>query len=298
MFVAECGKIHTDDIGRELAEHGGALFPIGVYYTDISQDNICWHWHDEIELVYSEIGSVKIFTSDAEIVIEAGECILINSGVLHSMQRYIDSECKIKSFVFHPRFIADVDSIIWQKYVRQLVADTSRPYILFNNTTQQGQDALLFFGEAWKSYSDQQYGFELGVRENLSKLICLSAKGDALPNETPSSKAQINQERVKVMIKYIEEHLAQELTLAQIAGSIAVSKNECIRCFKYTIGCTPIQFLQQLRVQKTTVLLETTDKKISDIAFECGFKDMSYFDKIFKKFIGCTPSEFKKGSDR
>lgn len=293
MFIKECGEIHTNDSGRELADHGGALFPIGAYYTDISRNDICWHWHDEFELLFSEIGSVKVFTPDTESVIAAGECIFINSGVLHSLRRYGDCECKIKSFVFHPRFIGDMDSIIWQKYIRRLIGNTYCRHIIFNGTTQNGRQALSFFTKAWESYTDPEYGYELDVRENLSKLICISAKTEPPRDETQSPKAHINQDRIKIMVKYIEEHLAEEITLAQIAGSAAVSKNECIRCFNHTIGCTPIQFLRQIRIQKAALLLETDNHKISVIAFECGFKDMSYFNKTFKKFTGCTPSEFK-----
>ena len=60
------------------------------------------------------------------------------------------------------------------------------------------------------------------------------------------------------------------------------------------IGCTPIRYVKQVRIQKAAELLASTKRKISDIGAECGFQEMSYFAKIFRELKGCTPGDFRK----
>lgn len=99
------------------------------------------------------------------------------------------------------------------------------------------------------------------------------------------------------MLQYIQERYSGELTLAGIAESAAVSENECLRCFRSMIGCTPIQYVKQVRIQKAAELLSSTNRKISDIGAECGFQEMSYFAKTFRELKGCTPGEFRKAPE-
>ena len=101
-------------------------------------------------------------------------------------------------------------------------------------------------------------------------------------------------ERIKIMLQYIQEHYNEELILAKIAESAAVSENECLRCFRSMIGSTPIQYVKQVRIQKAADLLLSTNRKISDIGAECGFQEMSYFAKTFRELKGCTPGEFRR----
>lgn len=96
------------------------------------------------------------------------------------------------------------------------------------------------------------------------------------------------------MLQYIQEHYGRKLTLSEIAGSASLSEIECLRCFRAMIGCTPIQYVKQARVQRAAELLASTDRRISDIGAACGFQEMSYFAKAFRSLKGCTPGEFRR----
>ena len=148
--------------------------------------------------------------------------------------------------------------------------------------------------EAWQACVFETEGFEFTVRERLSRLIFLLAKNCPKTEKRPSEKALRDGERIKAMLRYIQGHYAEELTLAKIAQSAAVSKNECLRCFQSMIGSTPIQYVKQIRIQKAAELLASTDRKISDIGMECGFQEMSYFAKTFRELKGCTPGAFRR----
>ena len=94
------------------------------------------------------------------------------------------------------------------------------------------------------------------------------------------------------MLSCIHSHYGSELSTAAIAASASVSESECLRCFRSTIGTTPIQYLKQYRIQQAAHLLKETPEKVSEIASRCGFSDGQYFSKVFKKTLEITPIEY------
>ena len=137
-------------------------------------------------------------------------------------------------------------------------------------------------------------GFVFQVRVALSELVFQLVTHLTVEPRLPSEKALRDEERIKAMMRFMQAHYTQELTVAHIAASVSISPSECLRCFHATIGTTPIQYLRQLRVQKAAELLVNTDWKVSDIAERCGFREMSYFTKTFRELKGCTPSAYRE----
>ena len=89
----------------------------------------------------------------------------------------------------------------------------------------------------------------------------------------------------------------EAVTLDDIANSIMVSKSECCRCFKRTLGITPFEYLMKYRIQESAKRIQRRPQdSISEIAGSVGFNNTSYFNKIFKKYMECTPSEYRNST--
>jgi len=99
------------------------------------------------------------------------------------------------------------------------------------------------------------------------------------------------------MLDYIQQNYAGELTMEEIARSAMISQSECLRCFRNTIGQTPIQYLKSYRVQRASEQLQSTARKICDIGADCGFREMSYFAKTFREIMGVTPGEYRRRAE-
>lgn len=295
MALSVCGPVSTDRQGRELIDHGTPLFPVACYHDSISKKYVPWHWHDELEVLVIETGTARVSVNGTDYTARQGEGFFINSGALHGVWNKEPEPCYLQSVVFHPRLVGgSVDSILWQKYLGPLLSDPCRSCIHFINMQEWEKAASKAIQAAWESCVSETAGFEFEVREQLSKLIFLLSQNCPAAERKPSEKAMRDGERIKIMLQYIQEHYNGELTLAKIAKSASVSENECLRCFRSMIGSTPIQYVRQVRVQKATDLLISTNRKISDIGAECGFQEMSYFAKIFRELKGCTPGEFRR----
>ena len=298
MSLSFCTPLQTDTRGRELLEHGTALFPAACYHDNITESGVPWHWHEELEVLVIESGRARAAAGGTEWILRPGEGCFINAGVLHGVWPAEEGEgevCRLRSLVFHPRLVGgSVDSILWQKYLEPLLGDPRRACVRFTGAEGWEREAAEAVLAAWQACGSEPAGFEFTVREQLSRVILLLASHVPAGERRPSEKALRDGERMKAMLRYIQGHYAEELTLAKIAQSAAVSENECLRCFRSMIGSSPIQYVRQVRVQRAAELLASTDRKISEIGAECGFQEMSYFARTFRALKGCTPGAFRR----
>lgn len=299
MAVTPCGAVTTDRQGRELIDHGTPLFPLACYHDNISEVDVPWHWHDELEALVVETGTARVAVNGTGYVVKRGEGVFVNAGVLHGVWPVGEEPCRLRSVVFHPRLVGGgVDSILWQKYLEPLLANPGCPCVHFSGVRDWDKRAIAAIQAAWQAVAAEGAGFEFTAREQLSQLIFLLFQNCPRAERRPAEKTLRDERRIKTMLQYIQARYAEELTLAQIARSAHLSENECLRCFRAMLGCSPIQYLKQLRVQKAAELLISTDQKISDIGGSCGFQEMSYFARVFRELKGCTPSAFRKSMPR
>ena len=147
---------------------------------------------------------------------------------------------------------------------------------------------------AWLACTQEPPGYPFLVRSHLSELVFLLHSHMPPSRRPATAKAIRDAERIKSMLSCIHAHYGSELNTETIAASASVSESECLRCFRATIGTTPIQYLKQYRIQQAAQQLTDTDARISDIAAHCGFQDMSYFTRAFRTQKGCSPTEYRK----
>ncbi|HIW73029.1 MAG TPA: AraC family transcriptional regulator [Firmicutes bacterium] len=103
-----------------------------------------------------------------------------------------------------------------------------------------------------------------------------------------------NKERLAPAVRFIYRHYDQKLTLADLAREASMSVPNFSSVFRRTYGLSPMEYLNRLRLQNATDLLQNTDKKIIDIAEECGFFSISNFIKAFNHSMGMSPSRYRK----
>lgn len=128
----------------------------------------------------------------------------------------------------------------------------------------------------------------------LSEVLFRICEHRQAQHRVPVGKELLDASRIRLMLQFIHENYSEELSSGRIAEFADISESECLRCFRRTIDTTPMRYVQQYRIQRASYLLEHTGLKIIDIGVQCGFQEMGYFSKVFRKFQGCTPSEWRK----
>ena len=276
----------------EVLEHGTAEFPIACYFDNLNQKFNPWHWHEEFEVGIVRENPVMIRIPDRQCCLKKGDCFFINSGILHAIQNIGSKDCLVDSLVFHGRLPGgDMDSIIWAKYILPVQLDPELSLVIFDNI--ENERAVNLISSAWMECVRNDDGFENNVRYMLTQLFLFIQQENTrtILKRTPKELSSI--ERSKAMLRYIKSHFSEDITLQDIADSASVSKSECIRCFRTVLKTSPVTYLNKYRLQYAAGLLSSTSWKISYICDQCGFHEISYFSRSFKKAYGCSPSAYR-----
>jgi AraC-like DNA-binding protein len=103
-----------------------------------------------------------------------------------------------------------------------------------------------------------------------------------------------NTNRLAYAVKYVQENIHKNLTIRELADKACMSEPNFFRCFKQQYGITPVEYINQQRIHLSMKLLNNTIYSISDICFACGYNNLNYFLKVFKKATGDTPASYRK----
>lgn len=289
----------VDSTQREMLEHGSVMFPIAWYHDDLSQGEVPWHWHEELEAVVVAQGSCIVMAGKEKYLIREGEGFFVNSGILHGCWDWENSACRFHSLVFHPRLVGgSLDSVFYQEYVQPVIGNPMMQSLHLTQTVFWKKEALELIERAWQAGQQESFGYEFRVREALSEMMLRLRRNLPSEQKKPGIKAVRDGERIKRMIQFIHDHYGEQLSIQSIAAAAAVSESECLRCFRSTVGLSPIQYVRQYRIQKAAQLLNTTQEPVCAIAERCGFQDFSYFTKTFREMKGCVPTEYRKNSQQ
>ena len=269
--------IKTYDNLYEKKEFGTLDYPVGVYYLDLSRsymNRIRWHWHDEMEILIINDGLAEVSTDDASYTLEPGQGIIINQSVLFGH----------KSSYLHTQFLLPIQNF---RLFKMLPLDEKKAW------HERILDAI---NDAIAVNIAKPFGYEIAAKGHLCRFW--SELVGQLPNigTAPPPHVSLDEQRVKQAMLYIRTHHAESISLDEIAGSVHISKSECCRCFARTLQMTPFEYLMRYRIlEATKKMAEHSDApmSIADLALSVGFNNTSYFNKLFKKFLGCTPTYYR-----
>lgn len=107
-------------------------------------------------------------------------------------------------------------------------------------------------------------------------------------------KIEMEDNRIAKTVLYIRKHLNEAIELEKLAEISCLSKDHFIRLFKKELGTTPLQYINQKKIEKAQLLLITEELAVKEIAFQLAFDDYSYFNRLFKKTTGVTPQEYRR----
>jgi len=288
---------------QEMKIHGNIDFPVMVYpvtLSDVYLRLIRWHWHPELEYIYVLEGKVDALIDEESFILEPGQGIMVNQNVLHAFRRVEGYEAVFFSIVFHPFFIFGYGTAALSvKYMNPVVNNPDLKYLILKDDDPVTQPIIDCMKQVQDLYNSQAFGYEIACKATLCHLWNVLLKLPQNPKTSLAKSKRIlnDEERIKEAIVFIEDHFAEPITLDEIAASIHISKSECCRCFQRVLRVTPFEYLLKYRIFYATKLMQQQDpaaSSISNLAITVGFGNISYFNKVFKRVLNMTPTEYKK----
>lgn len=218
---------------------------------------------------------------------------MVNSNVLHMKKPNIENDKNIQLLhIFDASLIAgEQGNLIGQKYVMPIVAAPQLEIIALY-PSDPAHAKVLERMETSFHLSRKDFGYEIRIRGALSE-IWLSLF--ELSQQVMEEKEEYDKrnDKIKLMMVYIHEHYGDKIEVRELADAAFLSERECFRVFHDCLHMTPIEYIRSYRLQIACQMLAGGDKPITYISQACGLGSSSYFGKVFREYVGCTPIQYR-----
>lgn len=239
------------------------------------------HWHEQIELHYVVRGQTVIRLEQEEMTADEGALVVANSNVLHEgycRGREMEVMVAIFDMEDFSREFADKNIIF-------------RPLI-----SGDGEISKIML-RIYEEYMRKEIGYQLVCKGELLKLVTYLARNDAaeMLSEEDVLKRRKKLERLNTVYQYIENHYSEPVTNRELAELVHLSEGRFCHIFKESAGASPLQYINEIRLNKAMKLLKKEGFTVTEAAEAVGFLDYNNFGRMFRRYFGCTPSEARKG---
>lgn len=251
------------------------------------------HYHEEFELNFiKNAKGVKRVIGDHMEEIDDLELVLVGPNLQHTWRTHNCTSTNIHEVTiqFHKDLFGE--SLLSRNQlnmIRSLMEKAQRGVLFSQETARQLSARLLNLGK--------KKGFD-SILELMSILNELSLSKDmvVLSNATFNNQEVIkyNSRRIEKVMDYINKNYQKSVSLQEVAQLTNMAEAAFSRFFKNRSGLTFVETLTDIRLGHATRMLINSTQSISEIAYQCGFNNISNFNRIFKKKKGCSPKEFRE----
>lgn len=292
-------------MNREIiTEYEDPLYPVKIDFVEADYNDWVSEWvvrKNDVEIMVVNYGSITVEMESSSHTVTAGQGVVIKAGISHKVSINHRESISYYNLVFSPFFLfsADFRKSMYEKYGIGETVDDLFKCVVLDESNLRDESALDKINTIIAINHTRKFGYEMTTKGHLcllwvSLVNLLSNVDEAYNSKNLPSQDEL---RVRAAASYIKEFYQDNITLSDIADKIHVSRNECCRCFKRVLGLSPVDYLIRLRIYHAARIIykdPTSYDSISDIAFSVGFNSASYFNKMFKRYMQCTPSDFFK----
>ena len=251
------------------------------------------HYHEVFELNFiKNAKNARRVVGDHMEEIEDMELVLVGPNLQHA---WFTHKCRSNEIMevtiqFHKDLFDD--KLLRRNqlsFIRTMFEKSSRGILFSKETTESIMPRIIEL--------NRKHGFD-SVLELMSILHDLStSRNSRLLSDASFNQVELsyNSRRVEKAFEYLNQNFDKQVTLAEVARLAGMTEVSFSRFFKNRSGKTFIDSLNDIRLGHASRMLIDTTHSISEIAYNCGFNNISNFNRIFKKKKGCTPKEFKEG---
>ncbi|MBE6571714.1 MAG: AraC family transcriptional regulator [Ruminococcaceae bacterium] len=253
------------------------------------------HHHTALEITMVLSGSGIYATDECEFSFESGDIFLFGTDERHWIKK-LDCRTDFLNIHFEPRFIwSENFGITSGELIRVFLNRKKNPLNKLDMTKESSKKVgeLVFLME--KELDEKKREHEIMLKVHLVNILIemiRSFEGQIDENDFSYNAQALH--HIERSLKYIDSHLAENITLEDIANVAHMSKNYFCRIFKKLNGMSPWDYITVKRIEHAVMLLNTTDLTRLEIAQRCGYNNTSNFYYAFKKVTGKAPGDYIK----
>ena len=264
-----------------------------IHIFSINQNDMEYHSHKFLELVYVMHGKGIHFLDGESSVVKEGDYFIIDYGSRHKYKKFDGEELELVNCLFCPDFIDPLlekcmsfEEMLSSYMIRFGGAKycCAPTHCVFRDENGAVRALIMSIME---EYECKRRGADEIMRCRLIELLILTMRkildGDAAARDRAVSAA----------VEYINKNYMKQVRLSDISATLGIGSEYLSAKFKRVMGVTFTEYLQKVRIGQSCRLLTVTDKKIIEIAELSGYGDIKFFNSIFKKYMNMTPRKYR-----
>ncbi len=248
-----------------------------------------FHYHKYHELIYVISGEFDTYIYDNEYRCKKDDTLLIFSNEPHTF--FHKSDCRYIVIKFMPEILSTYEqSSLEFEYVYNMSNITREKERLIPNLPEIKELCL----DAIRKFTEKEYGNELFIRADVTRACAHIIKHWYQNNDILRPSDKISGENIK-LIRKVTDYAVREfgnIKMGEAAAMCGFSERHFSRLFKELIGLTFTEYIQTVRINEATRLLQCTDDTVTTIAQTLGYASSSHFIYDFKKAKGISPKKY------
>ncbi len=275
---------------KESRARGSYGFPVELYEIGPRHPryHMSYHWHPEMEIIRVNRGSFTYMLDDRSGMAQAGDLLFVNSGSLHAG---VPMEgCLYDCVVFDLSLLHSPGPAAGalQKFAQH-------KWLVQPCLPRQDAELQTIACGIFTALLQKAPGHQLMVQGGLLQFFGhVLAQGYYSQNTQQSHGAFRKTQQLKQVLALIENDYDAHLSLEELASTAGMTPKYFCHFFRSMTGRTPIDYLNRHRIETACSRIAAGENHITEVAYDCGFNDLSYFIRVFKRYKNVTPKQYCK----
>lgn len=238
-------------------------------------------------------GNVAISVGTEVVEAEAGDFVYVPPTLVFRVES-IGGRASVRVLAFERSLVEeDMSNFDGEIYYMFFVQSCSR-VVTFRKGHPIYENIAYCMNEAYEEFISKDVCYNLPVRAHIYLLTAAIMRYYASARNELDRMIYHNVIRLRPVIEYITENYDDKIYIETLADMVALSPDYFTKMFKDSIGKTPIDYINGVRVNHSLRLLTMTDTPVNEIADKIGFSGTNYFHKIFKVYMNTSPLAYRK----
>ncbi len=267
-----------------------------LYDTTVKPFPVRPHWHYFMEIIYMKEGTGLIECDGSSYIVESGDLILFHPEAVHAIYTATNFPLKYEVIKFDVNRLYTENSYAPKLRIILGSANKNRNApISFKEEDIRNIPAAEIFEECRKELEHKNYGYDIIVHNKICYLLVhlIRIWREKGFDTDVAAVHSLEVDSIHAITEYIDAHVGEPIKVEELADMCSMSYSYFAKNFKQYYGRSCKEYIEFIRICKAEDLLLFTDFDLSYISQETGFADSSHLIKIFKKWKGVTPKQFK-----
>ena len=278
-----------------------------IYIRRYKQHNITTvlHGHDSSQINYIAHGSLSHIINNSSHDLVKGDIFIIPPYVPHRLSFKENCDCEVIELEFTPEFVfgssatmENIETIFDFAYIEPFLVSECDVRPRLNLTGKAQSDVEAMFKSILTEYTERNSSFLLAIKATILSLLVYVSRLFQEDIRDTESRQLFDRHRVAISnaINYINENFAEDISIEKVSRVAMLSQSYFSYLFKSMTNKTFVEYLNELRIQEAMKLLKHTNKRVVDICFESGFKNVNHFNRTFKNYAGISPMQYRNAN--